>query len=146
MLGYVHECRLAQWPPLQQCLCSLDHAAKAVGSARVDFQHRFPRDRGSKKAKQLWVEAIWTCVVPTEKGSRSIPLLLPFLDLRKMISLIKYNILYIQPTVQLLQGWFSSYLCPSNLCKRINTALDPHLLPGAHTELTQSHPIGTGIW
>lgn len=84
---------------------------------------------------------------PNREGQQvKIPLLLSFLDLRKMISLIKYNILYIQPTVQLLRGWFSFYLFPSNLCKRINTALDPHLLPGAHTELTRGHPIGTGIW
>lgn len=41
------------------------------------------------------------------------------LCLRKMISFIKYNILYIQPTVQLVWGWFSFYLFPSNLCKII---------------------------
>jgi len=71
-------------------------------------------------------------MVPAEEGSRQMPLLLHFLaclHLRKKVSRIKYNTLYIQPAVQLLGAWFSFYPFPSHLCKIRYTALDPHLLP-----------------
>lgn len=49
-----------------------DHAAKPW-ALPVQIFSRFPRNSQGqrvKKAKQPWVEAIWTHVVPTEEGSR----------------------------------------------------------------------------
>lgn len=125
---YVHECRLAQWPPFQQCLCSRGPCSQATGSARVDFQHSFPRGRGSKRQSSRGWRPFGHVWSPQRRAAGKSLSLLPFpacLYLRKMISLIKYNTLYIQPTVQLVWGWFSFCLFPSSLCKVINTALDP---------------------
>lgn len=44
------------------------HAAKPWALPE-GFQHNSPGAEG-RKAKQPWVEAIGTCVVPTEEGSR----------------------------------------------------------------------------
>lgn len=137
----MHECRLARWRPFQRAFAHRT-VQPSHGLCQRGFQHRFPRNsqgRGSERqSSRGWrpFGHVWSQQRRTAGKYLSCWPFLACLYLRKIISLIKYNILYIQPTVQLVWGWFSFYLFPSNLCKIINTALDPHLLPGAHIQLT----------
>lgn len=91
--------------------------------AIADFQYRIPQEQPrteGQKGEAYKLRPFSYCHGYSHCSCPSCCIFWPDCILGKLFLLL--NTLYIQPTAQLVRGWFASYIFPSQLCKIIGTA------------------------